>query len=273
MLANVLPMTARSIGPSSNPGNSILIDGVSKTFDTRGGAVKALDNVSLNLRGGEFVSVVGPSGCGKSTLLSIVAGLKRASTGKVTIGSTPVNGPYEKAGIVFQKDLLMEWRTALDNVLLQVELRGLRKKDYVDRALDLLAKVNLQDFANKYPRELSGGMRQRVSICRALIHDPPILLMDEPFGALDALTRDEISADLTKVCEETGKTVVFITHSIAEAVHLSDRVIVMSPRPGKVLDDIRIDLPRPRQIQVRDTPEFGAYAQRIRAKLMAQPTP
>src|SRR5690606_25279686 len=164
------------------------------------------------------------------------------------------------------------WRTALDNILLQVELRGLRRKDYVDRALDLLAKVGLQDFANKYPRELSGGMRQRVSICRALIHDPPILLMDEPFGALDALTRDEISEDLTRVCEETGKTVVFITHSIAEAVHLSDRVIVMSARPGKVLDDIRIDLPRPRQIQVRDTPEFGAYAHRVRALLMTPQT-
>jgi NitT/TauT family transport system ATP-binding protein len=138
----------------------------------------------------------------------------------------------------------------------------------VDRALDLLAKVNLQDFTNKYPRQLSGGMRQRVSICRALIHDPPILLMDEPFGALDALTRDEISTDLSRLCEDAGKTVVFITHSIAEAVHLSDRVIVMSPRPATVLDDVRIDLPRPREIQVRDTPEFGAYAQRIRAKLM-----
>lgn len=252
-------------GPSEN---AIHIDRVSKTFETRGGAVKALDSVSLELRAGEFVSIVGPSGCGKSTLLSIIAGLKKASTGKVTIGATPVNGPYRASGIVFQKDLLMEWRTALDNVLLQIELRGLRRKDYVDRALDLLAKVNLQDFANKYPRELSGGMRQRVSICRALIHDPPILLMDEPFGALDALTRDEISTDLSRLCDDAGKTVVFITHSIAEAVHLSDRVIVMSPRPASILDDVTINLPRPREIQVRDTPEFGAYAHRIRGKLM-----
>jgi NitT/TauT family transport system ATP-binding protein len=260
-------MRARA-GRPGQPENAIHIDRISKTFETRGGAVKALDSVSLELRAGEFVSIVGPSGCGKSTLLSIIAGLKKASTGKVTIGTTPVNGPYRASGIVFQKDLLMEWRTALDNVLLQIELRGLRRKDYVDRALDLLAKVNLQDFANKYPRELSGGMRQRVSICRALIHDPPILLMDEPFGALDALTRDEISTDLSRLCEDAGKTVVFITHSIAEAVHLSDRVIVMSPRPANILDDVTIDLPRPRDIQIRDTPEFGAYAQRIRAKLM-----
>lgn len=271
MRANVLPMIARSNEPSSQE-NAIAIDSVSKIFNTRGGAVRALDSLSLNLRSAEFVSVVGPSGCGKSTLLTIIAGLKRATTGRVTIGGSQVKGPYVNTGIVFQKDLLMEWRTALDNILLQVELRGLRRKDYVERALQLLAKVGLQDFASKYPRELSGGMRQRVSICRALIHDPPILLMDEPFGALDALTRDEISEDLTRICEETGKTVVFITHSIAEAVHLSDRVIVMSPRPGKVLDDIRIDLPRPRHIQVRDTAEFGAYAHRIRAKLMAPQT-
>jgi len=248
--------------------NDIDIDRVSKTFDTSGGTVQAIGNVSLTFKSGEFVSIVGPSGCGKSTLLSIISGLKRASSGEVRIGGTPVHGPYKQAGIVFQKDLLMEWRTALDNVLLQVELRGLPKQKYVDRAHDLLTKVNLQDFANKYPRELSGGMRQRVAICRSLIHDPPILLMDEPFGALDALTRDEIACDLSRVSEESGKTVVFITHSIAEAVHLSDRVIVMSPRPARVLDDVRVELPRPRDIQLRDTPEFGAYAHRIRTTLM-----
>ncbi len=268
MLMNAV-QTAAGARDRIDPGNAIIIERVSKTFETRGGTVKAIDEVSLALRGGEFVSIVGPSGCGKSTLLGIVAGLTRPSAGSVTIGSTAVNGPYERAGIVFQKDLLMEWRTALDNVLLQIELRGLARKHYVSRALDLLAKVSLRDFANKYPRELSGGMRQRVAICRALIHDPPVLLMDEPFGALDALTRDEISVDLSKVCDETGKTVVFITHSIAEAVHLSDRIIVMSPRPATILADIAVDLPRPRRIEVRDTPEFGAIAQRVRASLTA----
>ncbi len=200
--------------------------------------------------------------------MSLVAGLQKATTGEITIGDKRVSGPYTDVGIVFQRDLLMEWRTTLENVLLQIDMRGLRRKDYVDNAMALLTKVGLADFADKYPRELSGGMRQRVSICRALIHDPPVLLMDEPFGALDALTRDEIAADLTRLCEQTAKTVVFITHSIAESVFLSDRVLVMSPRPGRILEDIRIDLLRPRRTDARDTPVFAEYMHRIRTHLM-----
>lgn len=253
---------------ATRSGRGIEVDGVSKTFLTRGGQVIALGEVSLTIKPGEFVSFVGPSGCGKSTLMSLIAGLKQTTSGKIRIGNQTVSGPFTDVGIVFQRDLLMEWRTALDNVLLQIDMRGLKRKDYNNRAMELLASVGLADFAKKYPRELSGGMRQRVSICRALIHDPPVLLMDEPFGALDALTRDEIAMDLAALCEQTGKTTVFITHSIAESVFLSDRVIVMSPRPGKVLDDIQIELPRPRRLETRDNAIFGDYMHRIRHHLM-----
>lgn len=247
---------------------SISVDNLTKTFKSKTGPVLALEPVSVGIRAGEFVSVVGPSGCGKSTFMNLIAGLTPASTGKISIGGTVVSGPYTDVGIVFQRDLLMEWRTTLQNVMLQIDMRGLRQKDYVDKAMALLSKVGLADFASKYPRELSGGMRQRVSICRALIHDPPVLLMDEPFGALDALTRDEIASDLTALCEQTAKTVVFITHSIAESVFLSDRVLVMSRRPGRVLEDLHIDLPRPRRIEARDTPAFAEYMHRIRVHLM-----
>ncbi len=258
--------------PIPGDGKAIAIEGVSKTFTTKSGTVEALSAVSLTIDPGAFVSVVGPSGCGKSTLLGLIAGLKAPTTGQIAIGDKKVSGPYTDLGIVFQRDLLMEWRTALDNVLLQVEMRGLRKRDYRERALALLAKVGLKDFAGKYPRELSGGMRQRVSICRALIHDPPVLLMDEPFGALDALTRAEIAMDLARICEQSGKTTLFITHSIAESVFLSDRVVVMSPRPGRVLEEIEIALPRPRRTSLRDSPAFGEYMHRIRVHLMGAET-
>lgn len=262
------PGAARGAENLHGSSRAIDIAGVSKSFVSRSGPVVALGEVNVRIRPGEFVSVVGPSGCGKSTLMSLVAGLKSPTTGQIRIGDQRVSGPYTDVGIVFQRDLLMEWRTALDNVLLQIDMRGLRRKDYMDNALMLLSKVGLADFAKKYPRELSGGMRQRVSICRALIHDPPVLLMDEPFGALDALTRDEIASDLTALCEQTGKTVVFITHSIAESVFLSDRVLVMSPRPGRVLEELVIDLPRPRRVEARDTVAFAEYMHRIRSHLM-----
>ncbi len=267
-LPDVDPQTARSADPRHVGSRSIDIAGVSKSFVSRSGPVVALGEVNVRIRPGEFVSVVGPSGCGKSTLMGLIAGLKNPTTGQIRIGDQQVSGPYTDVGIVFQRDLLMEWRTALDNVLLQIDMRGLRRKDYLENALMLLSKVGLADFAKKYPRELSGGMRQRVSICRALIHDPPVLLMDEPFGALDALTRDEIASDLTALCEQTGKTVVFITHSIAESVFLSDRVLVMSPRPGRVLEELQIDLPRPRRVEARDTTAFADYMHRIRTHLM-----
>jgi NitT/TauT family transport system ATP-binding protein len=247
--------------------HAITVKGLSKRFQTKAGWVTALGDLNLSVDSGQFLSVVGPSGCGKSTLLKIVAGLIPPSSGTVEVGGKPVLEPYTDVGIVFQRDLLLESRTAVENVLLQIEMRGLPVKQYVDKAEDLLEKVGLADSAGKYPRELSGGMRQRVSICRALIHDPPLLLMDEPFGALDALTRDEIALDLAWLCERSRKTVLFITHSISEAVFLSDRVIVMTARPAVIVKDMIVDIARPRSIEQRDSAGFEHHLHQIRELL------
>ena len=238
--------------------------GVGKTFWSRRGDVTALRNVSLEIRAGEFMSVVGPSGCGKSTMLKCVAGLEPTTGGSVKIRGQEVSGPPDNLGIVFQRDVLLDWRSVMDNVLLPIEFRRGEKKDFVGRANDLLVLFGLDGFQNRYPWELSGGMRQRVAIARALLQDPAFLLMDEPFGALDALTRDELNIELQRIWNETKKTVMFITHSIAEAVFLSDRVVVMKRDPGEIVEVIEIDLPRPRRLAIRETREFGQYATRIR---------
>jgi NitT/TauT family transport system ATP-binding protein len=206
---------------------------------------------------------VGPSGCGKSTLLMCVAGLIEASAGSITLGRTRVSGPFTHIGIVFQEPLLLDWRTVLGNVLFQVQMRGLDPKAYEGRARELLTRVGLAGFERKYPWELSGGMRQRVALCRALIHDPPLLLMDEPFGALDTLTRDQMNVDLSRLCAETGKTALFITHSISEAVFLSDRVLVMTPRPGRIIADLPIAFAAPRRLSLRTSPQFADHEKRI----------
>ena len=229
---------------------------VTQTFRRARKETRALERVSLDVRAGEFVCVVGPSGCGKSTLLRIVAGLLRPLEGRVELAGQAVEGPQTNLGIVFQSPVLLEWRTVLDNVLLQLELRGINPALYRGRANELLERVGLGEFADRYPRELSGGMRQRASIVRALIHDPPLLLMDEPFGALDALTREQMRIDLEKLWAETKKTVVFITHSIDEAVLLADRVVVMSARPGRIEREIAINLPRPRGLHARKLEGF-----------------
>jgi NitT/TauT family transport system ATP-binding protein len=236
---------------------------VSKVFGEKGKQVHAVDRVSFTARRGEFVSILGPSGCGKSTMMMLASGLIPASSGTVEVGGQRIAGPYTDLGIVFQQDLLMDWRRVLGNVLVQLEFRGLRVRDYEARALALLKLVGLTGFEDKYPYELSGGMRQRVAICRALVHDPELLLMDEPFGALDALTRDQMNLDLQRIWQENKKTVLFVTHSIAEAVFLGDRVLVMAPRPTRILEDITIELPRPRDLDIRETPEFAAYVHRI----------
>jgi NitT/TauT family transport system ATP-binding protein len=242
---------------------------VSRRFATPDGPVHALDAVSFDVRAGEFLSIVGPSGCGKSTLVMLVAGLLPPSGGAVSIAGRTVDRPQTNLGIVFQSPVLLAWRSALDNVLLQLEMRGLPGDRYRDRARELLASVGLAGFENRYPHELSGGMRQRVSICRALIHDPPLLLMDEPFGALDALTRDQMTLDIQGICARGQKTVVFITHSITEAVFLSDRVLVMTPRPGRIDATIEIDLPRPRRLALRQDPRLAAYASQVHERFMA----
>jgi NitT/TauT family transport system ATP-binding protein len=243
----------------------VQIDGVTKVYPIRGGYLHALDEVDLTIREHEFVSIVGPSGCGKSTLLLITAGLIPASTGRLTVGGKPVGArPYTDVGIVFQRDVLLDWRSAESNILLQYEIRGLDRRAGRQRARELLRLVGLDGFGERYPAELSGGMRQRVAICRALVHDAPLLLMDEPFGALDALTREQMSIDLERIWEGERKTVMFVTHSIPEAVFLSDRVVVMSPRPGRIERIIDIDLPRPRRLADRESPAFADHNREIR---------
>ncbi len=248
----------------------VAVSGLAKSFHRGRTVTHALAAVDVTLGEGEFVAVVGPSGCGKSTLLRLIAGLLAPSAGAVELDGRRVRGPQTNLGVVFQSPVLLEWRTVLDNVLVQIELRGLDPAKYRSRALELLGRVGLAEFADRYPRELSGGMRQRTAIVRALIHDPPFLLMDEPFGALDALTREQMRLDLETLWLETGKTVLFITHSIDEAVLLADRVVVMSARPGKVERDLPITLPRPRGLAARRAAEFIAATNDITEIFLAR---
>ena len=248
-------------------GLAVSARGLGKTHVGRGGRLTALDDVTFEVAPGEFFAVLGPSGCGKSTLLMAIAGLDPPTAGEIRVGGDAVRAPVTDAGIVFQIDVLLDWRSALDNIMLQIEMRHLSEAAYRERATHLLSMVNLADFAHAYPFELSGGMRQRVALCRALIHDPPLLLMDEPFGALDALTREQMSLELNRIWQDTGKTVVFVTHDIQEAVYLADRVLVMTPRPGRVAELLGIDLPRPRVPAMRETPAFAAHVAAIRRVL------
>jgi NitT/TauT family transport system ATP-binding protein len=247
----------------------IAIRHLSKIYGGRGGNVIALSDIDCTIADGEFLSIVGPSGCGKSTLLKILAGLLARSGGEALLNGTSIDGPRNDIGVVFQSPVLFPWRTVLGNVLLPVDVQRLGRDKMKSRALDLLNLVGLSGFESRYPWELSGGMQQRVALVRALIHDPALLLMDEPFGALDALTRESMNVELQRIWMESKKTVVFITHSTSEAVFLGDRVLVMTPRPGKVEDVLEIDLPRPRPLDVMNTPEFGVYVRRIRKSLNA----
>jgi NitT/TauT family transport system ATP-binding protein len=232
---------------------AITVSGVSKTFRRKALTTRALEGVDLAVGKGEFLAIVGPSGCGKSTLLRVIAGLVGASEGRVEVNGRAVDAPVTDLGVVFQSPVLLDWRTGLDTA------------KYGPRALELLDRVGLAEFGDRYPRELSGGMRQRAAIVRALVHDPPLLLMDEPFGALDALTREQMRIDLEALWLETGKTVLFVTHSIDEAVLLADRVLVMTARPGKVERIVPVNLPRPRGIDGRKLPGFAGPADAITA--------
>lgn len=239
------------------------LDKVGMIYEAASGPVEALAGISLSVDAGEFVSLVGPSGCGKSTLLRIVAGLRPATAGTISVAGREVTQPIADIGMVFQAPILLKWRTILENVLLPAELAGKDAGALRGRALELLEMAELNGFADKLPRELSGGMQQRASLCRALLLDPPLLLMDEPFGALDAMTRDDMALELLRIwgerdlAREARKTVLFVTHSIPEAVFLSDRVVVMSPRPGRIAADLKIDLPRPRTVELRASEAFG----------------
>ncbi|MBR0752169.1 ABC transporter ATP-binding protein [Bradyrhizobium jicamae] len=229
-------------------GVSVQLQKLSKSFESAAGEeLSALSEIDLRIEPGEFVAIVGPSGCGKSTLLSMIAGLERPSTGILRVDDEALTGPHPRAGVVFQSDYLLPWRTILGNVLLPIEIKGLDLNKYRSVADELLVQVGLSGFASKLPFELSGGMRQRAAICRAIIQRPGLLLMDEPFGALDALTREQMVSDLQALWMRLGNTVVFITHGIDEAIFLADRVIVLSPRPGRIDLEVKIDLPRPRK--------------------------
>jgi NitT/TauT family transport system ATP-binding protein len=252
------------------PGATLTVAGVSKLYQTReGDQIRALDRVSLSLGSGEFVSLVGPSGCGKSTLLKIVAGIERPTEGDILHQNKAVSRTQRGIGVVFQTPVLLPWLTVIENVLLPIRVLRLPRPPAEVRARNLLALVGLAGFEGKYPAELSGGMQQRVAIARSLIHDPGVLLMDEPFGALDALTRERMSLELQKIWMANRKTVFFITHSILESVFLSDRVVVMSPRPGRFIEEFSIPFQRPRTFDLAGSPEFNRYVARIRELLGA----
>ena len=226
----------------------IRLSGVSRSFAGRSGTVEALRDIHLEVGDGEFVAVVGRSGCGKSTLLRLIAGLLPASAGEITVSGERVTGPRRDIAMMFQRPALLPWRTVLDNVLLPVQIYGWRKSAHRQRALELLELAGLSGFEKRMPYELSGGMQQRVALCRALIANPRVMLMDEPFSALDALTREELSVELQKIHMENNATIVFVTHSIDEAVLLADRVVVLTPRPGRIREILEIKIPRPRTL-------------------------
>ena len=240
-------------------------ESLSVTYTSTRGPVPALQELSTTLHQGEFLSVLGPSGCGKSTLLKVVSGLLKPSGGSVTLAGRPITGPRPDVGIVFQQATLLPWQSVLDNVLLPVRTLGMDLAAGREKAMQLLKLVGLDKFANHYPNELSGGMQQRVGIARGIIHDPTLLLMDEPFAALDAMTREHMMLELQRIWMATGKSVIFITHSIPEAVFLSDRIVVLSSRPGRLIREVEVDLPRPRTLATMADPRFAEISNGLRA--------
>ncbi|MEM7023514.1 MAG: ABC transporter ATP-binding protein [Pseudomonadota bacterium] len=245
----------------------LVVEHATKRYETRSGVVHALEDYSMEVRDGELVCVLGPSGCGKSTLLWAMSGLHSLSSGRVTIDGEPIVKPHPQIGMMFQEANLLPWRNLIKNIHLPFEIKHLRPEDHGERIKNLLDRVGLLGFEHKYPRELSGGMQQRASIVRSLSVDPSVLLMDEPFGALDAFTRDEMNLLLQEIWLETRKTIVFITHNIAEAVFLADRIMVMSPRPGRLSNVFTIDLPRPRPLDLTAEPHFFELVAEIKGSI------
>ncbi|MFT4103071.1 MAG: ABC transporter ATP-binding protein [Burkholderiaceae bacterium] len=245
----------------------ISVQDASKTYASRNGDVHAVEHADFDIDEGDFVSLVGPSGCGKSTLMSMIGGLEAPSSGRITIDGSPITAPRRDFGYVFQDATLLPWKTVLDNVLFPIRTQKRPVADYLGEAERLLKLTGLWAFRDKRPAELSGGMRQRVAICRGLINDPRLLLMDEPFSALDAITRDDMNLALARLWDEVHKTAIFITHSIREAVFLSDRVLVMNARPSRIVADIRVPFPRPRRAEMQEDPEFQAICAFVREKI------
>ena len=249
---------------SAAKGVAVEVVGVSHTYDGRDGPVPALEDISMSVAAGQFTVVVGPSGCGKTSLLMMMAGLRRASEGTILCAGRPILDPDpDRVGVVFQEASLFPWQTATENIEFPLALRHVANAERRRRAQSMLKLVGLDGFGGRYPHELSGGMKQRVSIARGLVQDPPVLLMDEPFAALDEQTRMTMGHELLRIWSQTGKTVVFITHSLTEAVYLADEVLVMSARPGRIIDRIDVDLPRPRTYEMMATDRFGRLRERI----------
>jgi NitT/TauT family transport system ATP-binding protein len=263
--ASLAPLRAAPAAADTNAQCLVRIAGLQKIYKTRdGNDIHALKDIDLDIRAGEFISIVGPSGCGKTTLLKILAGILSRTAGDVTMAGHSLSGPSRELGVVFQAPVLLPWRTVLQNVMVPIQVQRRDRAVFEARARALIAMVGLTGFEHKYPGELSGGMQQRVGICRALVHDPSFLLMDEPFGALDAMTRESMNEELQRLWRESRKTILLVTHSIPEAVYLADRVVVMTPRPGRIVDVLDIDLPRPRTLAMQNTPEFGRFVAAIR---------
>ena len=258
------PSNLRSVPTSPEAG--LKLQDVTLVYEGTTGPLTALENLSLHVAPGEFVSVVGPSGCGKSSLLKLASGLLRPTTGRITLAGNKVDKPRPDVGIVFQQPTLLPWKTVLDNVLVPIRAMRLGEAEYRPQAEALLKLVGLEKFKNSYPRELSGGMQQRVAIARGLIHNPSLLLMDEPFSALDAMTREQMMDELQRIWASSKKSVLFITHSIQEAIYLSDRIVVMKGRPGQVIEEIHVTLPRPRTQADLGNPYFIDLANHLRDK-------
>ena len=270
MSVESVEMQTESVRPGQAPtaGPAVEIDDIGVLFRSKKTETLALTEIDLTVQRGEFISLVGPSGCGKSTLLKVVAGLIRPSRGAVSLNGTAVTKPRTDVGYVFQRAALAEWRTAEGNILLQAEMRGMPKAEAKQRAAELIELTGLRGFEQAYPHELSGGMQQRVSLCRALLHRPEVLLMDEPFGALDALTREKMNVELQRLWEETGVTVLMVTHSVPEAVYLANRVVVMSPRPGRIVETFGVPLPDHRRYaETMASPVFAELTGEIRELL------
>ena len=263
--------TAISV-PSEKP-CLVKVSNLGKNYPSRDGQnIRALKGVNLEIAESEFVSVVGPSGCGKTTLLKILSGVLQSSAGEVCIAGQRLSGPSREIGVVFQAPVLLPWRTVLQNILVPIEIQKRNERESETRARKLIQMVGLSGFETKYPSELSGGMQQRVGICRALVHDPSFLLMDEPFGALDAMTRESMNEELQRIWVHSKKTIMFITHSIPEAVYLADRVVVMTSRPGRIAEVISVDLPRPRILAMHNTQDFGRHVAAIRKHFNSEAT-
>src|SRR2546422_10315521 len=264
------PRRGPVIATAVRDGCSIAVRNVHKTYRSSLADVQALGGISFDVDAREFVSIVGASGCGKSTLLRIIGGIGAATNGEVVIDGTPVSGPRRDVGFVFQDATLLPWRNVLQNAMIGIEILGMDQNAYRERAMDLIHLVRLDGFEHRYPYELSGGMQQRAALVRALLHEPKLLLLDEPFGALDALTRETMGLELLRVWQANRTSIVFVTPSVLEALFLSHRVVVLSPRPGRVLDIVTVGLPRPRRLDMLGSPEVGAMANHIRGLLGAQ---